>query len=340
MEVVPTVKNIEVSAPWADHIFDGTKKVEVRKNDPAGWGATQEGDLLRVVKTGTSESKAFRVKVIRRYKNLDACLIGEGVSKLLPGLYTLQQAREVYLGFDGPQSQDKRWQEFNKFGAVAMELEPLERKLSTERPDSPKSKNTIINVPSSAKRAWIKYNSGHEVRINLSPDVRSIEIGFEYQISDCSTLEGPIIGIESSGDMVASRYAQKGVIVNPIMTPDQFNEKVYRIRSLKDLPQSFVTANVPESAPTSLDWNAATNVMSSTARDYESALKRKADSAKEDLLKTHIQGSSNPKGHPDCTHRLSDGKSLIEYNDDTMEGIGSQWHRMCSGCGKVWKEDE
>jgi hypothetical protein len=48
-------------------------------------------------------------------------------------------------------------------------------------------------------------------------------------------------------------------------------------------------------------------------------------------IKTHIEGSSNPKGDPKCKHNMV-------YNDETMGGCGSGWYRMCEDCGFVERE--
>lgn len=57
-------------------------------------------------------------------------------------------------------------------------------------------------------------------------------------------------------------------------------------------------------------------------------------------VSTHVNGSSRPEGDAACSHRDGDEKSLIERNDDTMAGCGSTWDRMCSDCGKIWRDDE
>lgn len=301
MEIVPVVKDIEVSPPWADLIFNGTKKVEVRKNDPNNWGATKEGDLLRVIKKGTTESKAFRVVAVRTYPNLDDCLTTEGVSNLLPGFSTMQQGRVVYLGFDGPEKQDARWQEFAKFGAIAIQIEPIERKLSSEKTTP---RNNVIVVPPSTNYAWIKYtfeDSTIDVKIDLPAGVKTVQIIFDPSSNN------------SGGDMVASRYSHTGSI-----QPKQ--NRSYLADDLKRISQDYEDL---------VKFRAVTKAVNEALGETPKK-----------LLQTHIRGSSNPKGHPDCTHRLLDGKSCIEYNDDTMGGCGSGWHRMCNFCGKVWQEDE
>ena len=55
---------------------------------------------------------------------------------------------------------------------------------------------------------------------------------------------------------------------------------------------------------------------------------------------THVNGSSRPEGDPTCNHSDHNGNSYIERNDDTMGGCGSTWERMCSHCGKVWRDGE
>jgi ASC-1-like (ASCH) protein len=122
------VKDIEVSAPWAGHLFSGRKKAEVRKNNPENWGATKKGDLLRVKEKGTSRQMVFEVVEARPYATLEACYVAEGVRNLLPGLSTVNEADDVYLGFDGADenAQNQRRLEFGYFGCVAIELFPVE----------------------------------------------------------------------------------------------------------------------------------------------------------------------------------------------------------------------
>jgi hypothetical protein len=66
----------------------------------------------------------------------------------------------------------------------------------------------------------------------------------------------------------------------------------------------------------------------------------KVDSDIRKDVKSHIEGSSNPEGDQNCTHKyesgLQEGLSAIYYNDDTMGGCAS-WEKACDRCGKVWK---
>ena len=120
-------KDIEVSEPWADRIFDGSKKIEVRKNNPANWGATKVGDILNVIHKQSGETNSFRVVATRTYSDLNECLSAEGIRHLLPGVVTMSEARRIYLGFDGEDfdsMQEREW-EYEMSGCIAIELVPF-----------------------------------------------------------------------------------------------------------------------------------------------------------------------------------------------------------------------
>lgn len=119
-----TYRPMEVSFPWAGHIFSGTKKVEVRKNGPT-WGNVIAGDRLLISDVTDPITKyLFKVVAVRKYKGIEECLEKEGVEKLLPGKKTMEEGLQVYLGFDGadPETIAKRKQEFDEQGAIAIEL--------------------------------------------------------------------------------------------------------------------------------------------------------------------------------------------------------------------------
>lgn len=111
METGENFKTMEVFDPWASHIFSGKKTVELRKNDPKNWGATKKDDVLRIVKKGTDEVKLFMVEEVRTYKNLYAAFVAEGVRHLLPGKPDDVKASDIYLGFDGADSQPEKHDE-------------------------------------------------------------------------------------------------------------------------------------------------------------------------------------------------------------------------------------
>ncbi len=125
----PKYREMEVSEPWASLIFEGKKKVEVRKNDPTNWGSVMHADILCIVNRQTGEKRWFYVKDVRKYKSLDECIIAEGVRNLLPGKTELMDAQLTYLSFDGIslEALQRRAKEFEKFGCIAIELKPWEK---------------------------------------------------------------------------------------------------------------------------------------------------------------------------------------------------------------------
>jgi ASC-1-like (ASCH) protein len=122
-----TVRDMEVSNPWAQCIFEGSKKVEVRKDNPDSWESVKTGDVLNIIAKQTQKSQLFKVVGTRVYYTLDECLIAEGVRNLLPGLRSLADGRAVYLGFDGASQEaiKQREEEYDKYGCRAIELAPV-----------------------------------------------------------------------------------------------------------------------------------------------------------------------------------------------------------------------
>lgn len=119
-------KNIEISPPWAGFIFDGSKKVEVRKNNPDKWGSVNVDDTLLVKEKGTTRQQEFTVKDTRTYDDLYTMLTCEGLNNVLPGIKNIKEAEDIYLKFNGDSvdSIQKRQEEFTKYGCIVMELEP------------------------------------------------------------------------------------------------------------------------------------------------------------------------------------------------------------------------
>jgi ASC-1-like (ASCH) protein len=124
MKDVKVPRDMEVSNPWAQCIFEGSKTVEVRKDNPASWGSVRIGDSLNIIAKQTQKSQLFKVVDIRVYNSLDECLIAEGVRNVLPGLRTLREARAVYMGFDGATDEavKQREEEYTRYGCRAIEL--------------------------------------------------------------------------------------------------------------------------------------------------------------------------------------------------------------------------
>jgi len=116
---------MNVSEPWISFIFNKTKKVELRKNDQNNWGRMKKGDVLKIYKKETGQHQFFEVRETRTYANLDDAIIAEGVRHLLPGKKTLEEARDVYLSFDGENKRSEREAEYNKYGVIVIELMSL-----------------------------------------------------------------------------------------------------------------------------------------------------------------------------------------------------------------------
>lgn len=115
---------IEVSCPWAKFIFDGIKKVEMRKNTPT-WNTIKTGDRLKIIEKGTENCFVVLVEEIRTYLSIEECLESEGVRNLLPGLKRVKEGLDVYLGFDGLEKVEERRKEFELYGCIVFQLKKL-----------------------------------------------------------------------------------------------------------------------------------------------------------------------------------------------------------------------
>ena len=123
------IKNMVVSEPWASFIINRVKTVEVRKNNPNNWGSLKVGDKLLIISKDSEDKKRlFLIKEIRIYDSLSSCFVAEGVRNLLPGKKTINDAMDIYLGFDGSSETNinDRKKEFQKYGCIAIELIPAE----------------------------------------------------------------------------------------------------------------------------------------------------------------------------------------------------------------------
>ncbi len=118
--------SMEVSSEWAQMIFSGKKKLEMRKNNPASWGQYGIGQVFNIVDKTTGEAHSFEVVAVRRYSAFTDAVVSEGVRNLLPGKFSLAEAEHVYFGFDGPSGVETRRQEFAMAGAIVFELTPHE----------------------------------------------------------------------------------------------------------------------------------------------------------------------------------------------------------------------
>lgn len=115
------IRVMDVSEPWVTHIFNGVKKVEVRKNGRT-WGNIQPEELLIIREKTSNRKMCFKVKAVRKYESLIDCFVAEGIRNLLPGMSALIEAYDVYLGFDGAENRLKRKAEYDAQGVIAIEL--------------------------------------------------------------------------------------------------------------------------------------------------------------------------------------------------------------------------
>ena len=115
---------MNVDARWLSHILDGNKTVEVRKNDPEKRGRVKKDDILYIENSESTINACFRVKDVRIYPDLNTMLITEGLRNVLPGVKTLEEAREIYNTIDGTDvtSVVKRMREYEKYGLIVIEL--------------------------------------------------------------------------------------------------------------------------------------------------------------------------------------------------------------------------
>lgn len=115
---------MNVDTKWLSKILNGDKTVEVRKNDPEKWGRVKKDDILHIENPESDMKVRFRVKDVRTYSNLDAMLITEGLRNVLPGVKTLEEAREIYNTIDGVDTTSvvRRMREYEKYGLIAIEL--------------------------------------------------------------------------------------------------------------------------------------------------------------------------------------------------------------------------
>ena len=115
---------LEVQDKYYELIRTGRKSLEVRKNKPDSWGRVQKGDMLIVKKQGSPDFYKRKVVEVRTYSFLKEALEQEGIRNVLPGVESMREAIEIYMGFDGddPEVIDRRNTEFYVYGCIVMEL--------------------------------------------------------------------------------------------------------------------------------------------------------------------------------------------------------------------------
>ncbi len=90
----PSLMTIHCEDPWFSYIRDGVKTVEGRKGTHS-YKKIKVGDFLNF--TNGMEGFVAEVKEIREYASLDEYLKDVGISNALPGVKTLEEAKEIYL---------------------------------------------------------------------------------------------------------------------------------------------------------------------------------------------------------------------------------------------------
>jgi ASC-1-like (ASCH) protein len=93
---------MEVSNPWFIYIKYGIKPVEGRKMSPT-WHKIKIGDRILMSNSPTDDHFMVIVVDIKYYPSdkyvdpLNAYLLDVGIEKALPGIHTLEDARNIYL---------------------------------------------------------------------------------------------------------------------------------------------------------------------------------------------------------------------------------------------------
>lgn len=97
-----SIHTIEVAEPWFSHIKSGEKTVEGKKATPK-WMVIKAGDTIKFVNPAGDEVYKI-VKDVRHYlpggnDPLDNYLAFEGIRNCVPGITSLEKARDVYLQY-------------------------------------------------------------------------------------------------------------------------------------------------------------------------------------------------------------------------------------------------
>jgi ASC-1-like (ASCH) protein len=108
---------IVVNDVWWVALANGIKNVEGKKLSPT-WSHLRTGDLLVFVAKNSRERFSARIVDIRYYGGPDPLrtyLEHEGLRRTLPGIETLEQGKQVHLGFSSES-------EFSRYGVQAIEI--------------------------------------------------------------------------------------------------------------------------------------------------------------------------------------------------------------------------
>jgi len=108
----PKTHELHCQDPWFTLIRNGKKIVEGRKN-LAKFKSWAPGDII-IFKFKHNFFKA-QITAMRRYKSLEEYLDCEGISKVLPGINTKEEAIKIYLQWSS-------LEEIKKYGFLAIEI--------------------------------------------------------------------------------------------------------------------------------------------------------------------------------------------------------------------------
>ncbi len=114
-------RTIDCREPWFTHIREGRKPVEGRKASKT-WGSVSVGEIL-LFRDPANPEKTFRAKVtgITRYEGPGALrkyLEGEGLSRALPGVTSIEDGMAVYLSWS-------THEEIDACGMMGIQIEVL-----------------------------------------------------------------------------------------------------------------------------------------------------------------------------------------------------------------------
>lgn len=105
----PKMMTLHCEDPWFSYLRDGVKKVEGRKGTPLHL-KIKVGDYLTF--TNGMEGFVAEVTGIRHYASLEEYLTDVGISRALPGIKTMEEAKAIYLQW----SQEEQIKEFGFLG--------------------------------------------------------------------------------------------------------------------------------------------------------------------------------------------------------------------------------
>lgn len=120
---------VPIDEIWGQAIFNGTKTLEGKKMS-AKWIGIKPGDTITF--TNPRFSFSTLVTKINYYPPnsslndpLTQFLIMEGINNALPGITTLTEARNIYLGYFNSSNLDEAQKEVNGIGMMAIHLQKL-----------------------------------------------------------------------------------------------------------------------------------------------------------------------------------------------------------------------